>query len=299
MRKSSRTRKSSKLESQDEKSNKSKKRKINRKSSIEKDTPAAAAFSKTQKVILPPPLLRKKIEVILGNNDKDEVYDECFRGYELKKVLGRGAYGSVASLCLKDDCNYAVKMMRTAVVEPNEIEIIKKLSNMGIGPRFIDMWTCPAVEGNDGDTVSFIVSEKWDGELPVGICLPTTVLQKLCVEISKLGNAGFVHGDILEKNVLVKYNNKKTGIIDATLTDFGTVETVKEWKQNKAFGRKGDGGKIAVFFTYHFKAGLAQYYLENNLELKDVQANPQHLDKALMWKLWKLCKKDPQECFEF
>lgn len=120
------------------------------------------------------------------------------------------------------------------------------------------------------------MTEKWDGELPIDVCLPEELLQKLCNEIEKLHSLGYVHGDILEKNVLVRKNQGQ--IVDATLSDFGTVDN--DWS------RRPD--RVKTFYDYHKLSGLA-YYNDNNLSLEDVQRDPSLLDKAMMWQLWLAC----------
>jgi len=241
---------------------------------------------------------RHKILIPLGTDDEQDVYETCLRGYELQKILGRGGYGSVAASCLAGNCNYAVKMMRSSKVNTNELNAIKTLSDKNIGAHFIDAWECDAKDipqspfGDDIDPITLIVTEKWDGELPKGVCLDEGILVKLCKEIKELHSLGYVHGDILEKNILIRKRENK--IIDATLSDFGFVNTIHWWQTTDSFGREGNA--VETFYRYHIKNGLGEYYVDNDIELKDVQQDPTYLDKALMWKLWKLCKKVPKFC---
>lgn len=236
------------------------------------------------------------MEISLGNNDEQEIYESCLRGYELKKYLGRGGYGSVAKACLKDNCNYAVKLMRSSKVNANELNAIKELSERGIGAKFIDAWECGAGDIPDSPfdlkPVTLIVSEKWDGELPPNVCLDERILLKLCKEIKTLHELGYVHGDILEKNILIK--KRKSKIIDATLSDFGFVNTIRWWQTTDKFGSPGNA--IETFYKYYKDSGLTDYFRDNDITLADVQYNPTYLDKALMWKLWKVCTGVGRSC---
>jgi serine/threonine protein kinase len=238
------------------------------------------------------------IRLPLGKNDHETVSQTCLKGFELKPFLmGRGAYGSVAQACLKDRCDYAVKMMRTQNVNKEEIAIIKELSGLGIGAKFIDSWECdPAdfqaplldqpVMDEDSSSITMIVSEKWDSQLPFDTCIDPKILVKLCGEIQTLHELGLVHGDILEKNILVKTKDGK--IVDATLTDFGTVDTVEAWKK--------DPNRIKDFIEYQLMSYLEDYYIDNEIMTEDVIEDPTHLDKALMWKLYKLCTGQGKTC---
>lgn len=92
----------------------------------------------------------KTLNVTLGKGSSAKVNESCLAGYQLKEVLGTGAYGSVASACLEDDCKYAVKILLTSQVNQRELDIIKQLSDEGIGAKFIDSWTCPATVNYQG-----------------------------------------------------------------------------------------------------------------------------------------------------
>lgn len=226
----------------------------------------------------------EEIEVRLGRGQIQRVHESCFKGYTLKKILGQGVYGTVAEFCLNDNCDYAVKLVRKDMIMSNELDVLKELSDNGVGPKFIDSWDCLSSENpsepQEDDYVTLIVTEKWDAELPQSVCINEQIIMKLCKQIKVLHSLGYVHGDILEKNVLIR--KKDNEIVDATLTDFGTVDKIAVWKQNP--------DDVKLFFDYHITGGLNSYYKDNNITLKDVQADPTHLDKALMWKLRKLCE---------
>lgn len=227
-------------------------------------------------------ILNETITITMGKNDSELVYkDKCLRGRDIKKILGRGRYGTVR--CLDDECRYAVKYMRTNDVR-NELKVLKEMTALGIGPKFIDAWECNLDNRIDG-SITMIVAEKWDGELSKDTCISKPIWYKLCKEINTLHTHGYVHGDILPKNILVKRKGKE--IVDATLSDFGTVNTVDDWKMTDRYGPQGSA--ISIFYNYHKANGLSDYYTTNKLTLSDVENDPTHLDRDYMWKLWKNC----------
>ena len=156
-----------------------------------------------------------------------------------------------------------------------EAKFSRRLARHGIGAKHIADWEC--------DGVGFIVTERWDGELPRHGCPPPNVLRKLYDQIIELSHMGLVHSDILEKNILVRYNDVDGEIIDATLTDFGLMKRVKMFLR--------DPDWVEVMYEYHVNPAnnTHYYYKENNVTLHDVQRNPYHLDIALIWHLYDRC----------
>ena len=216
-------------------------------------------------------------DLIKGKGEFIHLPQVCLRGYQLKKVLGRGTFGTVANACFDGSCKYAVKIIKRGPDVEREINITKKLwEKYQIGPRFYDSWDC-------GDR-HVIVTDMWDGDLPKNVCPPDHILKKLCKQIQRMHDAGYVHGDILEKNILIKTVGKE--IVDTTLADFGTVRSIEDWLMLEE--KKGE---IMKFHMYHFdpRNDLTDYYKENNVSLEDVLKDPRHLDKDMMWKLYKVC----------
>lgn len=221
---------------------------------------------------------KHKIQLGLDKNKARvtrEVSEECLKGYKLKDILGQGSYGSVSQLCLKDDCKYAIKMSDADENAFYEVDIIKKFSALGVGPKFIGSWEC--------ENVLFIVTEKWDGTLHDDICLKENLIKKICQQIDAIHKIGYVHGDIVEKNVLVKIKNDE--IIDVTLTDFGVAAPLEQWTSSD----------IITFYNYH-QSTLGDYYKDNSIILEDVIKDPTHLDMALVWKMWKKCNGQGKTC---
>lgn len=205
----------------------------------------------------------------------------CLKGYEIKKMLGKGTFGVVHEACeMEDQCDYTFKMLDLLGIESTEEDYIKEVNTMemlsngyDIGPKFFKSWVC--------DDVAFIVTEKWDSSLPVNVCVPANLIEKLINQIGQLHALGLVHGDILEKNVLVKMQKNK--ITDITLTDFGSIQTAKDWQADPQW--------ILTYYGYHHNAGLHAYYKDNGISSADVINDPTHLDRALVYKLKKICNK--------
>nr|QBK87332.1 MAG: putative serine/threonine protein kinase [Marseillevirus LCMAC201] len=212
-------------------------------------------------------LIPKKYQ--LGHMDVDmptqgivNVTKACLKGYQLKELLGKGGHGVVYRTCIKDDCNYAVKIID---LESDSIEDFKKesttsdiLSRKGVGPKYVGHWVC------DDPNVGLIVTDKWDGSLyeiqkEQGHCLKLSkhLLDKLENEIKKIHDLGYVHLDIFAKNILYK-KDRKGNVIDVTLTDFGLIEKIAEFKEMT--------GWFGSIYDYHQnmmdKLNYDKYYKE-------------------------------------
>jgi serine/threonine protein kinase len=217
------------------------------------------------------------------------INEKCLKGYELKKYLAEGAFGIVYQACnMEKKCNYAIKFQQLDFGDEanvdnwlREIKITGMLSiEHEIGPKFLGAWLCLR------DQVGIIVSELWDGQLVVEDCPSKHLIDKLQKQIDKINDLGYVHGDILQKNILVK-KDKEGKIIDLTLTDFGSVKTIKEWKKEQK-----EIKLIKIYYDYHlsFKP-TRDYYEDNQIILEDVIENPLYLDRALMYYFNKYCNK--------
>jgi serine/threonine protein kinase len=229
----------------------------------------------------------------------------CLRGYEIKKILGSGNHGTVLLTCLDEQCIYAMKIIILPEIRPecsesdkdtfdiylkkaqDEIEISKLFSAHGIGPRFIDAWIC--------DNIVLIVSELWDDQLKPGICIEVHLLKKLTDQICKMHALGYVHGDIFEKNILVRYNERGE-LIDITLADFGTAQPIEEWKRVifiDPFGVKQSAARM--YYNHHIKF-RTNYFPKNNITLQKVLDDPRYLDKNTIWSLYQKCNLEMPPC---
>lgn len=213
------------------------------------------------------------------NSDGDEVNKQCMNGYNLEKELGKGGFGIVYQSCKIDgDCDYAIKFQKLTskkttdawIKEGSYVRILSE--NYGVGPKYVGSWVC--------DKFGLIITEKWDGTLLKKDVVSTAMLNKLIDQINKMHSIGLVHGDILEKNVLV--NRDKAGKIrDITLTDFGITNTVDGWKKNESYLKK--------IYEYHNDRTHSTkfYFSQNHVTMQAVINDPSLLDNGLVWHLAK------------
>ena len=97
--------------------------------------------------------------------------------------------------------------------------------------------------------------------------------------IDTLHETGYIHADILEKNVLVKVDPNNNTIQDITLTDFGLMDMEEDWKANPEF--------LEELYNYHSAApnNTRHYFQDLDISLEDVLDDPRHLDYALLYYL--------------
>ena len=234
---------------------------------------------------------------------------DCMDGYTLKNFLAEGGYGVVSHVCdIKGKCQYAMKFQnikdqgqRTRWEQ--EIALTKKLSvRFNIGPKFVGSWTCPK------EDIGVIVTELWDGQLPPE-CITRGLINKLKTQIQDMHTVFtnppykrpgsrpedddyVVHGDIFEKNILIK-KDSSGNIIDVTLTDFGVLQSKREWK-TKTF--TDDQGRTRSYLDGWFNdyvkkhPYIMEYYNDNHLTFKDVERDPSIMDNALVYYLEKHCR---------
>lgn len=122
------------------------------------------------------------------------VSPKCLKEYKVKGKLGAGTSGTVY------DCGFspntrkrvAIKMLFTGP-ESNfwdEVELTRQMSDLGVGPKFIDAW--------EKEGVGFIATEKWDMSLldyqdyTNNSHVPLKIVKKLGHLIDVLHNAGYV-----------------------------------------------------------------------------------------------------------
>lgn len=210
----------------------------------------------------------------------------CLHGYQLQKYIAEGTYGVVYKTCAIDgNCNYVIKIQKFDSKDSDnindwhkEVKLTKLLNEHNIGAKIAGSWLC--------DKEGFIVSELWDGDLKNYECPPRNLVRKLKTEIETLHGLGYVHGDILPKNILVK-RDQRGRIIDATLSDFGTVDTPQNWKKSEK-----EFGWIETFYDYHINDSHPfnfHYYKNNRISLSNVIDNPSHLDMDLIYYFENFC----------
>jgi serine/threonine protein kinase len=206
----------------------------------------------------------------------------CLNGYNLEKYLTEGAFGSVYKSCNIDgDCNYVIKIQDLDDTEryddwEKEVKVGKLFSHNGIGATFVGAWFC------SDDKIGIIVTDLWSGQL-VG-CPPNHLIDKLDDQIRTIHKLGYIHGDILPKNILVKKDDNGD-IVDATVTDFGSVDTPQGWKKLEK-----DIGWIETFYDYqNDNPETEHYYTDNSITLNQVVKDPAILDYSLIYYFKNFC----------
>jgi len=211
------------------------------------------------------------------------------RGYRFRSKLGSGAAGTVyhasppsGGPLAGPDVAIKVQITRDDDGETfqEEANLAKRMSDLGAGPRFLGAWIA---EG-----VGFLVTDKWDMSLldyqrnsaypeKDRKKLADAMLYKLKILIKRLHDANYVHGDILEKNILVKVSPYTGELTDIVLTDFGLMHTIPDWKLNEPF--------MQTMLDYHAHTlNRTHYYVrDKKITLDDLLKDPRHLDVSLVY----------------
>lgn len=238
--------------------------------------------------------LEPVVVLFVGTSPTEEVWitKEATKFYQFSDKLGSGTTGTVYKAYLPTDRHHErpavaikVQMISSGSFE-EEVDMARKMSDLGIGPNFIDAWEV-ADEG-----VGFLVTDKWDISLwdftkrqlvikkhldP----LPFHLLHKLSALIKRLHQQRIVHGDILEKNILLRLKSpdsfESDDILDVTLTDFGLMQPISRWKSTPDF--------LETMFNYHIDPvnNTRYYFRDRHVNLDDLIDDPRHLDWALLY----------------
>jgi len=225
--------------------------------------------------------------------------------------ISEGSYGVVYKACIDTDCDYIIKIQKLGSFTRNskgnievkpktqqavadwkkEVDFTITFNKHGFGSKITDAWLCAneTVEGSEVKKKLFgiFAAEKWDGELHDDECPSSDIIEKLENQVKIIHGMGLVHGDIFPKNVLVKRNWFGT-VVDATLSDFGTVDTKEEWRSNYDWMKK--------IYDYHivtFRRITADYYAEGDngrrIYERDVLNNPALMDYDMIFYYKKKC----------
>jgi hypothetical protein len=215
---------------------------------------------------------------LTGDRDsKRYISKQCMHGYEIKRLLGSGTYGDVLSACFERDCKYVVKIQEVKDMESieQEVQLSKKFGELGIAPIFYNHWYCHT--NKNRKHYAIIVTEKWDDELKRDDIknMSSEIITKFEGLIDRLHSAGYIHYDLLPKNVLVKKNHNNI-IIDITLTDFGLTEPID---------KKLDPNWIETLYDYFTNDNnvTSAYFKDHSIDLKSVIDSPLHFDEALLY----------------
>lgn len=237
-----------------------------------------------------PTLIAGKRRLDKGDDDDDDdgkvninFRKPCFRGYVLTTYIASGAHGSVYVACEKNNCEYVMKIQNLDGTEENaytmeiEIDYTRLFSTKyNVGPVFKDGWICDDDDDEDGER-GFIVAEKWDETMVPGQELPVALVRKLEGQIRTLHENGYVHLDILPKNVLLMRGGAGE-VSDVTLTDFGLAHDspFPVYGEDKAW--------VIIMYNYH-KDTFPEYFSTNNITFNNVMGNISILDRGLIWML--------------
>ena len=154
--------------------------------------------------------------------------------YEVKGILGNGAYGEVFKVLNKKEYKfYALKAIKKK--DPNEnrdnfikehddkIQIMKNIKSkyiVKLKENFYDETYegyCIVMELCDGDLRKLLNAYKPKG-------LPLELIKKIFLQLNdvlkKMRKIDCIHRDLKPENILIKYIDKNKKIFDIKLTDF-------------------------------------------------------------------------------
>lgn len=133
------------------------------------------------------------------------IEDNCDRIniYELKKVIGRGAYGTVNILCFNNNCNYVLKIQNNDEFFRDEVHSLFELQHTNCVPKIFDAWTC-------GDT-GYLVIELLSTEINLNF---ESFAAQLYECVNTLHNNGWSHNDLKKDNLLFNIRTGKLIISD-------------------------------------------------------------------------------------
>jgi serine/threonine protein kinase len=175
------------------------------------------------------------------------------RGYRIENLISSGHFGIVYSVCHIDTgCNYIAKIQHNIKggkddkehyfekASERELNIIKRINGFNITPKYYDSWDCPyikpktikslenlrmAPKGQKFNNTSYIILEKWDGNISkFAKKLTDDEIMAVVKLISKLHKLNILHQDIKPENIL--YRDGSVGR-EFALTDFGISQDLK------------------------------------------------------------------------
>lgn len=211
-------------------------------------------------------------------------------GYTVKERIGSGSSASVYRATRSGFPDAGVKVQHLAGCPQRtrhfwkEAKMAQKMSDAGLGPQVQDVWCTGNGEGG------LIACDIWDMSLRDAqkllgdrFVLSPAMWYKLMVLVKRIHELGLVHGDLLEKNILVRLSggddddNQDVRVVDLTLTDFGLMQSIKRWKRNPDF--------VKTMYQYLTDRGqTTRHYFEDfGLTVEDVQRDPRHMDLALLY----------------
>jgi hypothetical protein len=230
----------------------------------------------------------------------------CRNNYTFVQFIGKGGYGNVVTVRSNKGKEYVAKIVtidapldQIAVIQnllshkhddhstkpisleeyEKEVKLIKFFNENDIGPKMKENWTCEyngksidydyrsrKIEKEYSKTYGVIIMEKWDRALKIGDVLEEGIFNKLKFQVNKIHELGYIHMDLLPRNILVKTSaGDDNKIIGITVSDFGIT------KKEEAI----DG----VSFNLLYRNQAATYL---DKESDDLQKNKKLLDLAII-----------------
>ena len=175
-------------------------------------------------------LKKEKNTIYIPTNSKKK--DACLKEYKKMKELGSGAFGNVI-LASKKKYKYAIKIQNTNDPEIDynmEVEIAKKMGELGIGPKIYESYYCKDKE----KYILFIVQDYINGGtlgewIENGKKFTPALKKQLIDKVDKMHKYGFFHNDLHDRNIFIQtYKNKKPEIF---IGDFGLSKTSQTFSQ--------------------------------------------------------------------
>lgn len=223
--------------------------------------------------------------------------NECWRGLRVQKTVGKGGAGTVSQACLAGDavpvglepgCKYAVKVVEFDRVKyrddvgpwrdrmETEALLSRLMSDHQVGPRFFAHWICTNPETQT--TSSYLVTDLWDGSLhDVGMRgerLSADVIDALQAKIDRMHRLGYVHADLLPKNVLVRRDARTGAVTDVAITDWGIAFAIGSYPRVR-FDR------LLPYYKRYY-AEIRAYFDDNKIGVWDLFRDPRHADRAIV-----------------
>ncbi len=218
------------------------------------------------------------------NNSKASVPVKAFRRFRvLDRILGKGSFSTVF-LASRNDQLVALKIQFNDEQFRFEQKLTHKMSKWKLGPQVLESWIT--------DGYGFIALEYWNGSmLDLDLKeLPQKLTAKLRGLIEEMHRLGYVHADVLPKNILVRTTQE--GIpCDITLCDFGLAQFVEDFQLTRALPEEDETrrGYMSTLFHYHMlEDNLShEYFRRRKIQLRHCLNNPRHLDYGFLFYLEK------------
>lgn len=165
--------------------------------------------------------------------------DECLNDVILQNNIDNGTNSNIYGACIKDDCKYILRITEFEKDYESrfnnfeeEVEIMNKMYELGVGPKLIRSWKCEVTRKNRILDIGLMLIEKYDTDLKkYSKNITNNDFEKINKMIEKIHDNGYIHGDLHPKNIILKIN--KDGIEDIKIIDYSTTFHVTSPFKNK------------------------------------------------------------------